>query len=259
VADLRELKEVWEHLGRTDPYWAILSDPEKKGNRWDAASFFETGRREIKDVLSYLDSLGLKPSRRAALDFGCGVGRLTQALAEHYEQVTGVDIASSMIDIARTSNRHGERCRYLVNDRDDLSILENETFDLVYSNVTLQHMEPAYALRYIREFLRVLAPRGVAVFQLPSGRVSRETESRGRGSLKRAIRSATPPALLRLYRRIRHRVRALRGRMTFDCYEVARNEVLELLRANGASVRDVVEDGMGGPEVVSLRYCVTKG
>src|SRR5262249_5547329 len=41
-------------------------------------------------------------------------------------------------------------------------------FDLVYSNVVLQHMEPEYSARYIHEFTRILAPGGVAVFQLPS-------------------------------------------------------------------------------------------
>ena len=73
-----------------------------------------------------------------------------------------------MIKLAGEYNSHGDRCRYYVNDSDDLKLLEDNTFDFIYSNIVLQHMKPEYSKRYIREFLRVLAPGGVLVFQIPS-------------------------------------------------------------------------------------------
>jgi len=30
----------WERLGKSDPYWAVLSVPEKKGGKWDKLDFF---------------------------------------------------------------------------------------------------------------------------------------------------------------------------------------------------------------------------
>src|SRR6266545_7809449 len=91
--DLNDLQTTWHTQGRVDPLWAILSDPAKKGRRWDAEEFFATGVREVERLMSYLRGLpGAALGRRAALDFGCGVGRLTQPLAEHFTEVVGVDL-----------------------------------------------------------------------------------------------------------------------------------------------------------------------
>ena len=76
-------KDTFERLGREDPLWAVLTVPEFRNNRWDPDAFFETGRHEINGVMAYLDSLGLDGPRELAMDFGCGVGRLSQALCEH--------------------------------------------------------------------------------------------------------------------------------------------------------------------------------
>lgn len=162
------LRHTWETLGRDDPLWAVLSDPSKYNNRWDSAEFFETGRTEVDTLFQGLHRRGIEPSTHRCLDFGCGVGRVTQALCTYFERVDGVDIAGSMIDAARQHNQYGDSCRYHLNVKDDLKLFEDATFDLVYSNIVLQHMETDLAERYIAEFMRVLAPSGLAVFQVPS-------------------------------------------------------------------------------------------
>lgn len=166
--DLRDLQRHWDTFGRTDPFWAILTDPARRGNRWDPAEFFATGRREVAELFEQAARLGVPRHRRRALDFGCGAGRLTQALAAHVPHMVGVDVAPSMIALARTYNAHGQRCEYHVNDRDDLSAWPDRHFDVVYTGRVLQHMEPRYAERYIREFVRTLAPGGYLSFDVPS-------------------------------------------------------------------------------------------
>ena len=89
--------------------------------------------------------------------------------AGEFEEAVGVDISSTMIEAANRFNTHGERCRYLVNTDDHLPMLDDDSFDFVYSNITLQHVPPAASTRYIAEFVRVLKPGGVALFQLPDG------------------------------------------------------------------------------------------
>jgi len=168
LTDFKQLGEHWEELGRRDPLWAILSVPGKRDNKWDIREFFESGEKEIAGVLEYVGSLDISQPRRRALDFGCGVGRLTQALCQHFEECCGVDIAPSMIQLAEEYNSYGHRCRYYVNDSNDLSLFEDNSFDFIYSNIVLQHMKPKYSKRYIKEFLRILAPDGVLVFQIPS-------------------------------------------------------------------------------------------
>lgn len=170
MMDLDALRHNWEMLGNTDPLWAIYAEPSKRGNRWSLDEFFATGVAEIGYLMEYLDDLPVKLRRARALDFGCGVGRLTQALAGVFERADGVDIATSMIDLARVYNRHGDRCMYHVNTRSDLALFPDAAFDLIYSVLVLQHMEPRYAEEYIAEFLRVLRPGGLAVFAVPAAR-----------------------------------------------------------------------------------------
>ena len=118
-------QRIWEGWARSDPMWAILSDPDRKGGRWEPEEFFRSGVEEIDSVLSDLQQRGIDPHRGRALDFGCGVGRLTQALAEHFESADGVDIAQTMVALAQEHNRFGDRVRYHVNPRSDLSLFED--------------------------------------------------------------------------------------------------------------------------------------
>jgi SAM-dependent methyltransferase len=166
--NLDDLKRNWEAFGDTDPFWAILTDPSKKKNRWNPDEFFATGEAEVDCLMDAVAALSVPLKRDTALDFGCGVGRVTQALCARFGCCAGVDIAGSMIRLARQYNRFGDRCQYYVNETDDLRIFDNDRFDLIYCNIVLQHIPPDYSQRYIREFIRVLAPGGTAVFQAPS-------------------------------------------------------------------------------------------
>jgi ubiquinone/menaquinone biosynthesis C-methylase UbiE len=169
---LNELQKHWEELGKQDPLWAILSENDKKENKWDSTEFFKRGESQVGSILQQIESLGVPLPRGRALDFGCGVGRLTQALCSHFAACSGVDISSSMIQLAKQYNRFGDRCTYHLNSAPDLSLFGDNSFDFVVTVQVLQHMRPEYSTVYIREFFRVLKPGGVVVFQVPCGLVS---------------------------------------------------------------------------------------
>jgi SAM-dependent methyltransferase len=170
---LKELQKNWDDFGRTDPLWAICTIPNKKGNRWIEDEFFETGKVEISEIIRYIESLDISIPYRKALDFGCGVGRISQALANYFDVVYGVDIAPSMIDLAKKYNVYGDRCRYHLNETDDLKLFQDNYFDFIYSSITLQHIRPRCMKNYIKEFLRVLNRGGLLIFQLPSDCIER--------------------------------------------------------------------------------------
>ena len=94
---LRRTKDHWERLARTDPLWAILTDPDKKNGGWDKDAFFQSGVETVDDEISRLRTRCDDVGSARALDFGCGVGRLTQGLSRHFDQVIGVDISAGMI------------------------------------------------------------------------------------------------------------------------------------------------------------------
>lgn len=162
------MRRNWTKLGTEDPLWAVLVQPGKRGGRWDIEEFLATGRTDVEETLRWLDQLGLPTRWCRALDFGCGVGRLSQALSGYADEVIGVDIAPSMLDTARELDRSAGRCRFVLNDTADLRQFPDGHFDLVYSTLVLQHLPRAAIDRYLVEFLRVLRPGGVAVIGLPT-------------------------------------------------------------------------------------------
>jgi SAM-dependent methyltransferase len=158
----------WDELASVDPLWAILSDPHKRGRRWNTDEFFATGRADIERAFAIAAHLGRPRRRHAALDFGCGVGRISRALADGFDQVLGVDISPEMIRQARELNREFRNVHFLVNRTSDLHELESGSFDLVYSRIVLQHFrQPDDVLDFVGEFLRLVRPDGLVVFQLP--------------------------------------------------------------------------------------------
>lgn len=140
--NLKELQKHWHKFGKQDPLWAIITWPDKKGGKWKPDEFFDSGKTHVNGVMAYLNAKGICIQRKRALDFGCGVGRVTQALADHFEEVCGVDIAPSMVKLARKYNRHGDRYRHYVNDAADLKLFSSNSFDFVHTIIVLQHMLP---------------------------------------------------------------------------------------------------------------------
>jgi SAM-dependent methyltransferase len=169
--DLGALAHTWDVLGEHDPLWAVLTHPGTEGGRWDVEEFFRDGQVQVEAALSLVEhELGWSLATGTAMDFGCGVGRLTQALCDRFDRVDGVDIAPSMLRAAERFNRFGDRCRFHLNVRDDLSIFPDGAYDFIYSTYVLQHMHPTFARRYVEEFIRLLSPDGLALFQIPTAK-----------------------------------------------------------------------------------------
>ncbi len=167
--DIERLRATWRVLGEEDPLWAILSRPDKRGGRWDIDEFFQSGEAEIAAIDGFCVGLQRPAAKQVAVDFGCGVGRLTRALASRFERVTGIDISPSMI--ARANELHADlgNVQFVENAEPHLRFVADGSVDLVYSAITLHHMPAELQRLYIAEFLRVLAPQGLAVFQIANG------------------------------------------------------------------------------------------
>lgn len=259
--ELDELQKCWNEFGRVDPFWAVISHPSKKGGKWQQDEFFVEGVKEITRVMDDLAKRGLRVGRGRALDFGCGVGRLSRALAEHFDEVHGVDIAPSMIELADRLNPHGQRCRFHVNQRNDLRLFDDATFDFVYTNLVLQHMEPRYARKYIQEFLRVLVPGGLLLFQLPSEPTD---PPRWRGPWV-WFKSQWPRSWLNAYHRLRGKPcveppppAPQPDGPVMEMHAIRRNTVVQIIKRHGGRVLDITPDDGAGLEWISYRYLVAK-
>jgi SAM-dependent methyltransferase len=259
MKSLEKLQRKWEDFARTDPMWSICSDPEKRYRRWTREEFFATGKSEVKVALDCVSELGFKLEWSApALDFGCGVGRLTQALAVHFAECVGVDISPTMIALAKEFAQESPQCRFLLNEQDHLAGLQDNYFGFGYSSIVLQHMEKKYSFGYISEFLRVLKPGGMLVFQLP--------DSWRASALQK----------LRVKLALRARLHAVVGKTESHAMEmhcIQESAVRKLVQERGGRVVDVrltnstdpafcgdLQYPTGEPEsgYVSKQYCVVK-
>src|SRR4051794_24254117 len=132
---MQRQRRDWEDLAAEDLYWSILSTPGRRFTSIEAETFFASGEAEVDGVLQRAATFGLPQQLETALDFGCGAGRLTRALARHAQQVVGVDISDQMIAEARQLNADCDRCRFEVNTADDLHAFADMEFDLVYTSI----------------------------------------------------------------------------------------------------------------------------
>lgn len=203
---LEHLQENWENYGSTNPLRAVHAS---RGDiEWDEAEFFKTGEDVVESVLATLAELGVDPPRDRALDFGCGVGRLSLTLARRFDRVDGVDISRPMLDRAEAFRNEFEdiddaSVQFHLNTKLDLSLFEDRTFSFVLSLVTLQHMKPEFAGKYIAEFCRLADSGGVIAFQIPARRTTPMLRVRGRaGTLVRQLRyslSRDKPAVMEMH------------------------------------------------------------
>jgi SAM-dependent methyltransferase len=240
----------WDDLGVLDPLWAVWSVASFRFGRGSIDEFFESGEREIDALLAGVsEHLGRPGAQRLALDFGCGAGRLTSALARHFDEVVGVDIAPSMIEVARSARGSPSNCSFRLNDAPDLRQFATGQFDLVCSLITLQHVSrPRLIERYVAELVRVTAADGVAVFQLPM-----RVPWRVRAHPRRAAYHVLRRLGVRADRLYRHGLYA----MALKGLPAARVERV-VVAAGGVVLAQVPDERTGSEAIPSATYCVAR-
>jgi SAM-dependent methyltransferase/glycosyltransferase involved in cell wall biosynthesis len=155
-----EMYAWWNQAALDNPMTAILSNERK----WDPAAFFETGRAWLADNRAFAGAANVEITGRHALDFGCGMGRMTAALSEYYESVVGADISEEMIRLARQQQR-AATMQFVQVTEPPLPFADQE-FDCVYSTIVVQHIPFPSNLHCVREFFRLSS--NVVLFDAPS-------------------------------------------------------------------------------------------
>ncbi len=93
-------------------------------NRWDGELF--------------LESLKLTPSKNV-LEIGIGTGRLAVKVAPYCMRLTGIDISPKTIERAKENLKDFKNLSFVCDDFNVYSF--KETFDVIYSSLTMMHFE----------------------------------------------------------------------------------------------------------------------
>jgi 2-polyprenyl-6-hydroxyphenyl methylase / 3-demethylubiquinone-9 3-methyltransferase len=104
--------------------------------------------------------LRLLTPRSRVLDIGCGAGLLSNVLAKHQHQVTGIDLSEKSLHIAQKYDDTSS-VQYLQANAYSLPF-SNGSFDAVCALDILEHVEEPQLL--ISEAARVLKPKGLFFF-----------------------------------------------------------------------------------------------
>lgn len=255
VIALRRSGRHWHALGQRDALGSILTRADDDPG-WDLDAFFETGRADVAQLMVEIERLlpGLQTHR--ALDFGCGVGRVTQALSGHFDEVIGVDVADSMIALARAYDQAPALCQFEVNRRTHLRRFAGGTFDLVYSRLVLQHIPPRLMRRYVQELLWLLAPGGLLMFQLPTEIDDPKHAFCNAPVLGGQLKRNLPAWLVRAHRQVKYAIhRSVVPHM--EMFGMAQDAVVELVEGAGGQIVAIQPDRGPGTNVPGFEYWVT--
>lgn len=153
-----KMRRDWDRRAQVDPYYWVAATEEA-----DAASYAESAEHDVAALIEGVQAR-IGPDARV-LDLGCGIGRLTAPLAQHFAQVVGVDVSAEMIKAAESIHGELDNCRFETNSGADLADFESGAFDLVVSYSVLPHLPPSVVASYFAEVSRVLRDDGCFRFQ----------------------------------------------------------------------------------------------
>jgi ubiquinone/menaquinone biosynthesis C-methylase UbiE len=189
------------------------------------------------------------PTRRnASFELGCGVGRLTSALANHFTHAVGVDISTSMIAQAEVLHAELKNCEWVAYDGHDLERFPDHAFDLVLSFLVLQHVPTRTEIVcLLGELARLTAPGGLLVVQLPASMPVRQRLQLRRRAYALLRRLGISDALL--YRRF--------GLHPIRMNWVPRRQAEEAIRRGGLQILDVMDGWLGDRTAVGREVNVT--
>jgi len=162
-----KIEKKWEYFGETNPYFAVLTfDKFKSENINDDAleGFFQTGEEYVERVWQEIEE-NFQPQfkPRSAIDFGCGVGRITLPIARRSEAVVGVDISENMLKEARqNSGKFDLKNVSFVKGDNDLTKVSGE-FDFIHSFIVFQHIEPKIGEAIVKKLVGILSAGGIGV------------------------------------------------------------------------------------------------
>lgn len=161
MANLATARKFWDEKAIENPFWYISSFGPYSGR--DEAEFWRSGIEIWKDLKRVS---GFTPNAtETVVEIGCGVGRLTRAMASEVARIHAFDISRNMIELAQ--KLAPDSVQFHWTSGMSLRPLPDRTADLTLAYCVLQHLPDLQALSaYLHEMVRVTKESGIVAFTL---------------------------------------------------------------------------------------------
>src|SRR5512140_2627371 len=157
---LDRMRADWNERASEDAYYYVAFGRREQ----DDEEFFATARDLVKGIAADFKRVR---GRDAALEIGCGPGRLMRPLSRHFGEIHGVDVSDEMIRLAEERLRDTPNAHPHHSSGSDLAMFPDEKFDFVYSYAVFQHIPSREVVfNYLHEARRVLKTGGILRCQL---------------------------------------------------------------------------------------------
>jgi cyclopropane fatty-acyl-phospholipid synthase-like methyltransferase len=183
-----------------------LFDASVAASEESSVALYSLGSPELlaaatDEVIGVLEEWGVCGLNRAALEIGCGIGRLMVPLCSRMLSVLGTDVSSGMIWAARRRLEAFSNASVQLTTGQDLSEFASGSMDLVYSVDVFPYMVlsgQALVERHFQEICRVLRPGGdFVLFNYAYGQsreaVNAEVHAHAQGAKLRVVRADVSP------------------------------------------------------------------
>lgn len=158
----QSISSFWNRAADENPYWYVSSYGAYAADR-NLEEFWASGRaiwNDVKRVTGYAPT-----PDDTVVEIGCGVGRLTRAIAPEAGRVIAIDISERMLAIAREANLPNADFRKA--EGFSLPGIPDGSVDLALGYCVFQHLPSHDALRsYLTEMHRVTKRGGLIAFTL---------------------------------------------------------------------------------------------
>lgn len=220
-------QKTWDKFGKIAPYYSVLVAEEFKPANLSAenlAAFFDSGSEHVSRLLEMIREFRPQFTPQTAVDFGCGVGRVTLALAKISSRVLAVDVSENMLEEAKKNCAKQGANNVTFMTTAEFLRSPDESADFVHSFIVLQHISSKTGYQLMEKLVSTLKEGGIGAIHVTFD----DTRSRLRRLLSRV--KAGVPGAAQLHNLLRRRPLNLPA---MPMYSYRLDRVFRLLHDNG--------------------------
>ena len=150
--------------------WAVATTEgrERDGpNPWTIDDLREAGRSDCADIMHEWNDYG-RLDGGVCIEIGCGSGRLTSSLIDHFDRVLAIDVSSEQVEVAkRVLGDNVSRVAFSIVEDPVIDVAPESCSAMISTQVFQHFSEYSGIVAYLRATYSALQPGATICFQIP--------------------------------------------------------------------------------------------